>query len=69
MTVEFQALPGFVLTPEIERAFGQDGIVKPSEPQLAAFGPIFEGRHMVIDAHLPQAVVSGPDFLLPSTDE
>jgi superfamily II DNA/RNA helicase len=48
--VDFQALSGFLFRPELERAFAEDGIVQPSEPQLAAFSPILEGRHVVIDA-------------------
>jgi superfamily II DNA/RNA helicase len=50
VTADFASLPGFNLTPEIERAFEADGIQTPSEPQRLAFQPVAEGKHVVINA-------------------
>ena len=47
---DFESLPGFILTPEIERAFSKDGITAPTEAQRAAFEPILAGKHVVLDS-------------------
>jgi ATP-dependent RNA helicase DeaD len=38
------------LTPEIERALGQDGITEPSPIQKAAIEPILRGAHVVVQS-------------------
>jgi superfamily II DNA/RNA helicase len=46
----FQSLPGFIATAELEQAMIKDGIVIPTEPQRGAFEAILGGKHVVIDS-------------------
>ncbi len=47
---DFDSLPGFLSTPEIDNAFEEDSISTPTEAQTNAFAGILAGQHVVIDS-------------------
>lgn len=46
----FQSLAGFEVTPAVSSGFAKDGIAVPTSVQVAAIGPILEGRNVVIES-------------------
>ncbi|HEY5959635.1 MAG TPA: DEAD/DEAH box helicase [Polyangiaceae bacterium] len=49
-TPRFESIAGFEVTPAVAAGLRQDRILSPTEVQLAAIGPILEGRHVVIES-------------------
>ncbi len=46
----FESISGFEVTDGVRAGLAKDGIVRPNGVQLAAIGPILEGRHVIVES-------------------